>query len=74
MEVKIHDFGEQLLESGTVGHKVELLSSRGDILIPLKYESEGIIKIISFLNILCQFIILIRKRTITYFGNFDSSV
>ena len=52
MEVKIHDFGEQLLESGTVGHKVELLSSRGDILIPLKYESEGIIKIISFLNIL----------------------
>ncbi len=52
MEVKIHDFGEQLLESGTVGHKIELLSSRGDILIPLKYESEGIIKIISFLNIL----------------------
>lgn len=51
MEVDIHDFGPQLLENGETGHRIELLSRRGDVSIPLKYESEGIIKIISFLNI-----------------------
>lgn len=56
LSIDIHDFGEQLLESGVAGHKIELLSKRGNVCIPLKYESEGIIKIISILNVLmCVF-------------------
>ena len=45
MEVEVHNFGEQLLDNGDTGYKIELLSKRGDISIPLKYESEGIVKI-----------------------------
>lgn len=52
LSIGIYDFGERLLEDGTVGHKIELISRRGDVSIPLKYESEGIIKIISILNVL----------------------
>ena len=52
MEVQVHNFGEQLLNNGDSGYKIELLSKRGDISIPLKYESEGIVKIVSFLNVL----------------------
>lgn len=56
LSIAIHDFGEQLLESGAAGHRIELMSKRGDVCIPLKYESEGIIKIISILNVLmCVF-------------------
>ncbi len=52
LSIGIYDFGEQLLESGSTGHKIELTSKRGEITIPLKYESEGILKIISILNAL----------------------
>ncbi len=52
LSIEIYDFGEQLLERGEEGHRVELISKRGEITIPLKYESEGIIKIISVLNAL----------------------
>lgn len=52
LSIGIHNFGEQLRENGTEGYKIELISKRDDIIIPLKYESEGIIKIISVLNVL----------------------
>ena len=52
LSIGIYDFGEQLLENGSAGHKVELISKHGEVTIPLKYESEGIIKIISVLNAL----------------------
>lgn len=52
LSIRIHNFGEQLLENGSEGFKIELISKREDIIIPLKYESEGIIKIISVLNVL----------------------
>ncbi|MEG2428714.1 MAG: ATP-binding protein [Clostridium sp.] len=56
LSIDIHDFGEQLLENGIAGHKIELISKQGDVCIPLKYESEGIIKIVSILNVLmCVF-------------------
>ncbi|MDR1664623.1 MAG: ATP-binding protein [Clostridiales bacterium] len=48
----VYNIGEQLLKNGTVGHKIQLISIRGNVKIPLKYESEGIIKIISILNAL----------------------
>lgn len=52
LSVGVHDFGEQLMENGEHGRKIQLVSHRGAITIPLKYESEGIIKIISILNVL----------------------
>lgn len=52
LSIAIHNFGEQLRENGSEGYKIELISKRDDIIIPLKYESEGIIKIISVLNVL----------------------
>lgn len=52
LSVGIHNFGEQLLEDGSEGYKIQLVSNRGKVKIPLKYESEGIIKIISILNVL----------------------
>lgn len=52
LSIGIYDLGRQLLEWGETGHKVELISKRGEIIIPLKYESEGIIKIVSVLNAL----------------------
>lgn len=52
LTIGIHNFGEQLRENGTPGYRIQLISKRGDVVIPLKYESEGIIKIISVLNVL----------------------
>lgn len=52
LTMDIYSFGEQLMEQGEVGVKLQLVSKRGDVTIPLKYESEGIIKIISILNLL----------------------
>lgn len=52
LELNIKDYGKQLLENGKEGNKVDLLSTRNGISIPIRYESEGIIKIISILNAL----------------------
>lgn len=52
LSIGIYDFGEHLLENGSTGHKIELTSRREGTTIPLKYESEGILKIISVLNAL----------------------
>lgn len=56
LSIDVHDFGEQLMQDGSLGHKIQLISKRGDVVIPLKYESEGIIKIVSILNaLICTF-------------------
>lgn len=52
LHIGIYNHGVQLLEDGTKGYRIELVSRRDDVEIPLKYESEGIIKIISMLNAL----------------------
>ncbi|MCD8371138.1 MAG: ATP-binding protein [Clostridiales bacterium] len=53
--ISIRDYGPQLLDSGEDGWKIELMSHRGDRSdIPIRMESEGIIKIISILNALIQ--------------------
>lgn len=55
MEIDVYDYGMQMMDSGKVGYKVELVSVReGMSLIPIRMESEGIIKIISILNALIQ--------------------
>ena len=55
LSVTIKDYGKQALDSGKDGWKVELMSKRQDMPeIPIRMESEGIIKIISILNALIQ--------------------
>lgn len=55
MSVEIKDYGKQIMDSGEMGQKVELLSHRsGKKPIPIRMESEGIVKIVSILNVLIQ--------------------
>ncbi len=55
MRIDVKDYGKQALDSGEDGWKVELMSIReGKKPIPIRMESEGIIKIISILNVLIQ--------------------
>lgn len=55
MKIDIHHYGMQLTDSGENGYRVELVSARkGMAPIPIRMESDGIIKIISILNALIQ--------------------
>ena len=55
MRIEVKDYGKQTMDSGEEGWKVELMSVRGDKKpIPIRMESEGIIKIVSILNVLIQ--------------------
>lgn len=55
LKVAVKDYGKQATDSGKDGWKVELMSVRdGKTPIPIRMESEGIIKIISILNVLIQ--------------------
>lgn len=55
MKITVYDHGRQLTDSGENGYRVEIVSIRDNMLpIPIRMESEGIIKIISILNILIQ--------------------
>lgn len=55
LQVTIKNYGKQSLDNGEVGWKLELMSKReGMKEIPIRMESEGIIKIISILNALIQ--------------------
>ena len=55
MNIELRDYGRQALDSGEDGWKVELMSARaGHPPIPIRMESEGIIKILSILNALIQ--------------------
>ena len=55
LELFIKDYGKQLMDNGEEGWKLELMSRREDMKdIPIRMESEGIIKIISILNALIQ--------------------
>ena len=52
LKIKIKNYGKETLKNLKEGYKVELLSVRDDNIIPLKYESDGIKKIISILSVL----------------------
>lgn len=52
LSVGFINYGEQLQENGTGGIRFELVSKRDGLQFPLRYESEGIKKIISILNVL----------------------
>lgn len=52
LSIKIKNYGEQLLENGHKGIRFELFSERHGKQIPIRYESEGIRKILSVLNLI----------------------
>lgn len=55
MKIAVHNYGKQLTDSGENGYRVEIVSIREGVPpIPIRMESEGIIKIISILNALIQ--------------------
>ena len=55
LQVTIKNYGKQSLDNGEEGWKLELMSKRESMQeIPIRMESEGIIKIISILNALIQ--------------------
>lgn len=62
LTVRLKKLGKELTEDGQKGITVQLVSVRKDKEIPLKYESDGIKKIISVLSL---FIALYNKRSIT---------
>jgi len=55
MKIDVKNYGKQALDAGDEGWKVELMSNReGKKPIPIRMESEGIVKIVSILNVLIQ--------------------
>lgn len=50
--LSVYDAGKELTEEGESACRVELVSLKNGKAIPLRYESEGIIKIISLVNLL----------------------
>ncbi len=52
LTISIKELGTQLMENGTIGYEIQLMSCKNGKEIPLKSESEGIKKIISVLPML----------------------
>lgn len=52
LTIGIRELGEMTLQNGKRGQKIQLMSLKNDKEIPLQYESEGIKKIISILQLL----------------------
>jgi hypothetical protein len=52
LELIVKEYGSQATADGKEGIRFELMSRRGDSVFPLRYESSGVKKIISVLNII----------------------
>ena len=62
MTIEVRDYGDETLKDGCLATRIELMSKRNSKIIPLKYESDGIKKIISILDLL---IIAYNTQSIT---------
>ena len=52
LSIEVINLGKEMLKDGSEGYRVALMSSKNGTRVPLKYESSGIIRIISILNIM----------------------
>ena len=52
LSIEIENYGKQLTQEGKDGIRFELVSVRGGMRIPIRYESEGIKRVLSILNII----------------------
>ena len=72
LTIGVKDLGTELFPNGSIGAKIQLMSHKNTKEIPLQYESEGIKKIISILQLL---IVIYNKSSITVaVDEFDSGV
>ncbi|NCB50263.1 MAG: ATP-binding protein [Clostridia bacterium] len=62
LTISVKDLGSQLLKNGKVGCKIQMMSHKNSKEIPLQYESDGIKKIVSILQLL---IVVYNKPSIT---------
>ncbi len=62
LTISMYNFGYQVLKNGNLGCRVQLMSYKNSKEIPLRYESEGIKKIVSILQLL---IVVYNKPSIT---------
>lgn len=62
LTISVKELGIQILKNGKVGSKIQLMSCKNKKEIPLKYESEGIKKIVSILQLL---IVIYNQSSIT---------
>lgn len=62
LTIAIKDLGNQLMPNGSAGKRIELISKKNSKEIPLKYESEGIKKIVSILQLL---VVVYNQKSIT---------
>lgn len=59
LTISVKELGQEILKNGKVGTKIQLMSNKNSKEIPLQYESEGIKKIVSIL----QLLIVVYNRT-----------
>ena len=62
LTISVEELGTELFQNGEIGCKVQLVSHKNSKGIPLKYESEGIKKIVSVLQLL---IVVYNQPSIT---------
>lgn len=62
LTISVKDMGSQLYPNGTPGCRIQLMSNKNSKEIPLQYESEGIKKLVSILQLL---IVIYNKPSIT---------
>lgn len=62
LTISVKDMGSQLYPNGNPGYRIQLMSNKNSKEIPLQYESEGIKKLISILQLL---IVIYNKPSIT---------
>lgn len=62
LTIGVKDLGSELFSNGSAGSKIQLVSHKNNKEIPLRYESEGIKKIVSILQLL---IVVYNKPSIT---------
>ena len=62
LTISMYNFGPQVLKNGNIGCRVQLMSKKNSKEIPLRYESDGIKKIVSILQLL---IFVYNKPSIT---------
>ncbi|MQN02160.1 MAG: ATP-binding protein [Lachnospiraceae bacterium] len=72
LKIQVKNLGSIVSENGKKGHRIQLMSTRNNRTIALKYESDGIKKIISVLQLL---IVVYNDSSITVaIDEFDSGI
>lgn len=72
LEIDIETYGQEKLQNGTMGYRVEFVALRYNMKFPLKHESEGIKRIISILSALIA--VYSKENVCLVVDEFDSGV